>query len=92
MITKPYKDIPIKENVFLRTFSSTSSQEELVWHRDYRKRKVEVLEGKGWEFQIDNHLPFRIKEGDHFTIEANSYHRLLAGSSDLTVRITEYYK
>jgi len=48
-----------------------------------------VLEGEGWQFQFDNHLPFKIVAGDHFTIKENEYHRLIKGSSKLKLRITE---
>ena len=38
---------------------------ELVWHQDAEDREVEVLEGKGWELQMDNKLPFELVSGDH---------------------------
>lgn len=89
MSKKPYLEEQISDNVKIRKFSKELTDEELVWHRDYRKRKVEVLEGRGWEFQVDNYLPFRIKPGDHFFIEAFVFHRLLVGTTDLKIRITE---
>lgn len=88
---KPYKET-IQEDVIIREFSEDTSQDELEWHRDRYKRKINVLEGGGWKFQLDNQLPFTIKPNDCFTIEANLFHRLIKGKTPLKLRITEYYK
>lgn len=85
---EPYRD-DARDGFFIRLFDENVEQDELVWHRDHRSRRVDVLEGEGWQVQFDNHLPFRIIPGDHFTIKANEYHRLIKGSSKLKLRITE---
>jgi len=88
---KPYND-KIQENYIIREFSSDVEQDELEWHRDRNKRRVDVLEGRGWKVQLDNQLPFTIVPGDHFYIEANEFHRLIKANTNLRLRITEYYK
>jgi hypothetical protein len=85
---KPYKE-EVKEHYFIREFSDDVTQDELVWHRDLKDRKIEVLEGRGWKFQIDNSLPFNIIPGDHLTVKAKEYHRLIKGDTSLKLRITE---
>jgi quercetin dioxygenase-like cupin family protein len=90
-MNEPYNDQHFN-GWFIRTFSENASEDELVWHRDENDRTVEVLEGTGWKFQYDNQLPLNIVEGDHLTIKANTFHRLIKGPSNLKLRITESYK
>jgi len=85
---EPYCD-DARAGFFIRQFDENVEQDELVWHRDHNNRRIDVLEGEGWQFQFDNHLPFEIVAGDRFTIKANEYHRLIKGSSKLKLRITE---
>jgi quercetin dioxygenase-like cupin family protein len=85
---KPYNQIK-KGNTILRTFSPSVQNEELVWHRDKRDRVVEVLEGKNWKVQLDNQLPRELKVGDVFEIKAETYHRILKGTTPLKVKIRE---
>lgn len=82
---KPYTD---KDNI--RTFSQDVEEQELVWHRDHNTRLVEVKQGKGWQIQLDNKLPITLKEGEAVVIPKETYHRLLKGTTDLVVEITEY--
>jgi quercetin dioxygenase-like cupin family protein len=84
----PYNQIK-KGNTILRTFSPSVQNEELVWHRDKRDRVVEVLEGKNWKVQLDNQLPRELKVGDVFEIKAETYHRILKGTTPLKVKIRE---
>ena len=81
---KPYKDIGI-----LRLFEPDVNSEDLVWHRDKEDRKVEVIEGEGWQFQFDNQMPVEIEEGDVIEIPKYSYHRLIKGNSKLILQIEE---
>jgi hypothetical protein len=39
------------ENKLIRTFDPKINDEELVWHRDDRDRKVKILSNEGWKFQ-----------------------------------------
>ena len=58
----------------IRTFSKDVNKLELVWHQDVEDRDIEVLEGKGWEMQFDNELPFEIKKGDRIFITEGRIH------------------
>tara|TARA_E500000331_G_C17219972_1_gene697628 strand:+ start:1122 stop:1388 length:267 start_codon:yes stop_codon:yes gene_type:complete len=79
---KPYTDIGI-----IRLFSSEVDSEELVWHRDKENRKVEVLEGEGWQFQFNGSLPFELTEGRKFDIPEGMYHRVIKGKTKLVLKI-----
>lgn len=84
---KPYID----EGV-IRTFSVLKEDSQYVWHRDDEDRLVEVLDGNGWQFQWDNCLPWLLKPGMEFRINANEYHRIIKGVDDLKIRITPINK
>ncbi len=79
---KPYTDIGI-----LRLFEPNVNSEELVWHRDKEDRKVEVLEGEGWQFQFNGSLPFELTEGRKFSIPKDMYHRVIKGKTKLVLKI-----
>ena len=85
---KPYTEIQ-QNNTIIRTFSFDLNEEELVWHRDHNDRNVKVLTGEGWKVQMDNQLPKEIKRGDTFFIPKETYHRVIKGTTDLVVKITE---
>ena len=85
-----YKDEKLNNGVFLRSFSKDTLTEELVWHRDKLDRRVEVLEGKDWEIQVENGLPRRLEKGDTVWIPALTYHRIKRGTTDLVLRIEEF--
>lgn len=86
---KPYTDKKLTENIFDRQFDVDLDNSELVWHRDKKTRFIKVLEGEGWKFQYDNETPKPISPGSVIHINKNSYHRLIKGNSNLTVRIFE---
>jgi hypothetical protein len=87
---KPYVDERIDDNSWIRTFDpSVSQNEEYVWHRDYKDRVVEILEGKDWKFQFDDQLPFLINKGDVLHIQKMIYHRIIPSDNKLTIKITE---
>jgi hypothetical protein len=85
----PYEDYYRDGKTFLRSFSTKINDEEFVWHRDKKDRLVEVISGEGWMFQYDNELPFPMVEGMSIEVKSYEYHRILKGSSDLVIRITE---
>lgn len=85
----PYEE-EIQEGTKIRTFKSNVDTNELKWHFDKTNRIVTVLEGDGWEFQLDNELPKLLKEGDVLHIPKNVYHRIKRGKNDLKVKIKEY--
>jgi len=79
---KPYKDI---NNI--RTFPKDIDPMSLIWHTDLEDRKIEVLEGKGWQFQRDDELPLELREGDHIFIPKGQIHRIIKGTTDLKIKI-----
>jgi hypothetical protein len=84
----PFKE-KVKDGVKLRTFDKNIDDHELKWHRDERDRIVEVVNGNGWKFQMDNELPKLLKEGDIITIPSEVYHRAIKGHGDLVIKIQE---
>lgn len=85
----PYADTPVDTGVFVRIFDDGVGSDEMIWHRDRHDRTVKVVEGSGWKFQYDNKLPFELKEGDVFTVDAYEYHRLHKGNTKLVLQIWE---
>ena len=77
-----------KDNLIVRTFSQDIDEKELVWHRDREDREVTVLEETDWQFQFDNELPQVLK--NTIFIPKNTYHRLIKGTGELNVHITEF--
>ena len=86
---KPYYDIKLNENTTLRGFNKTVNSLEMVWHRDRIDRVITIQEGKGWQFQRDNELPFLLKEDDQIAIPAGQWHKLYKGQTNLIVVINE---
>lgn len=90
MVVKPYTETHLGSNTRQRVFEHAVSSDELVWHRDRTNRTVTVTEGTDWKFQLDNCIPQTIKPGDVLHIPANTFHRIIMGSSRLVVEITEH--
>jgi len=86
---KEYKDKVLKEGVFVRKFDRSSMLSESTWHRDHNDRLVEVLDGAGWQIQVDNQVPRKINVGDVYKIPAEMWHRIIPGNGNLTVLIKE---
>ena len=78
---------PYKDDSNIRTFSKNVDPMELVWHQDAEDREIEVLEGKGWELQMDNELPLELVKGDRIFITEGRIHRILKGETDLKIKI-----
>lgn len=87
-IGNPYSDIQ-NDDLFIRYFDDQLNDNELIWHRDKRNREVTVLEGMNWKFQYDNSLPFVLKVGDIIRVPAETYHRLIKGTTALSLKIKE---
>lgn len=85
---KPYKDNKIGD-VIIREFDPKIPTVDLVWHRDKEDRRVTVVEGIGWEFQMDNELPVELKVGDVIDIPKEKYHRVKQGQTKLVVKIEQ---
>ena len=84
---KPYKDRKLTETSKIRVFKSNVDSGELQWHRDREDRLVEVMEGNGWKFQLDNQLPINLTEGQVLLIPQGTYHRIFKGNNDLKIKI-----
>jgi len=80
---KPYVDLQDG----IRIFKSYVEEHELVWHRDKEDREIAVMEGSGWKFQFDDKMPFDLLPGKLFFVPQMTYHRLLKGEGDLTIKI-----
>ena len=52
---------PYWEDGDIREFDPTKDDSEFVWHRDAENREIEILEGEGWQFQVDKCLPWLLK-------------------------------
>ena len=81
---------PYWEDGDIREFDPNLADAEFVRHRDAETREIEVLEGEGWQFQIDKCLPWLLKEGMVFDIKKGEYHRLIKGVTPLKCRIYKY--
>jgi hypothetical protein len=83
----PYTETQIETETIERSFNSTISQEELLWHRDLESRVIEPLHETDWKIQIEDELPERIR-GKVF-IKKEVWHRLIKGTGDLTLKIVK---
>jgi hypothetical protein len=81
---------PYWEDAEIRTFDPTIEDSEFVWHRDMEDREVEILEGEGWQFQLQKCLPWLLKPGMIFDISKLEYHRLIKGATPLKCRVYKY--
>jgi hypothetical protein len=87
MDTFPFTEQKLNNNESIRTFKSTAKNDELKWHRDYHDRIIQVLNENDWQIQFDNCLPVPLLK--EFSIKKGVYHRLIKGTTDLIVKITE---
>ena len=78
---------PYSDTSNIRTFSKDVDPMELIWHMDDEDRDIEILEGKGWQMQFDDELPFKLVNGDHIFIKRHRIHRIHKGVTDLKIRI-----
>ena len=78
---------PYKDSSNIRSFSKKVKKLELVWHKDDEDRDIEILEGKGWQMQFDDELPFELVKGDHIFITKHRIHRIHKGTTDLKIKI-----
>lgn len=85
---RPYKEV-LSNNSRTREFKINTPNKELVWHRDEKDRYVTILEGEGWQFQLDNELPLELQKKDVIFIPKQTYHRVLKGKTNLVIKIEE---
>lgn len=79
----------ISEQSFIREFSLNVSNEELVWHMDQHDRTIRVIDGKDWYIQFDNFMPEKLTKDEEIYVPKNTYHRVIKGTTNLKIHITE---
>lgn len=90
MVTpKPYTDRKVNDETFVRVFNNDINESELVWHRDKKDRVVRVIEGQDWQLQYEDKLPFKMQVSESYHIPKEMYHRVIAGTGQLVLEITE---
>jgi hypothetical protein len=78
---------PYWEDGLVREFDPGRDDAEFVWHRDKEDREIEILDGEGWQFQLQDCLPWLLKKGMVFDIKKEEYHRLIRGATPLKCRV-----
>ena len=78
---------PYVDNGNIRTFDINQPATDYVWHRDQEDRTIKILEGEGWQLQIETCLPFLLKLNQEVCIPKMVYHRLIKGYNTLKVEI-----
>lgn len=82
---RPYSEK--QENGYIiREFLENTPSFEFVWHRDKEDRYIEPIHGTDWKFQLDNDIPRTLQKNKLF-IPKETYHRLIKGTGDLTLKI-----
>ena len=83
----PYTEIHISGKQYLREFKLSIPDKELIWHLDKEDRIVSVVKGSNWKLQLDNKLPVELKEGKEYFIPKLTYHRIIKGTDNLTIKL-----
>ena len=84
----PFKQIE-KEGKLIRTFTPDVESEELKWHQDLKDRKVTVIDGGDWKFQMEDSLPTKLESAKQLFIPKLVWHRVIKGKGNLVVEIEE---
>lgn len=84
----PYTEQKVDSNTYLRTFSADTPETDLIWHLDREERVIEATHMTDWFFQFDNELPISLNNS--ITIPKNTFHRIIKGTDDCTIRIKKY--
>ena len=85
--TKPFTEEVYSNDIVLRHFDPTASNHLFKWHADDEDRWVESLNENDWSFQFDNELPISIEPGKIIQIPNGIIHRLIKGTSELSMSI-----
>lgn len=75
------------DGYFIRTFDPNAPAHLYKWHFDESDRVIESLNDSDWKFQFDNELPIPLK--GQITITSGVYHRLIPGTTPLSLKIIE---
>lgn len=76
-------------NRMRRTFSPDVESDELKWHQDLKDRNVTIIEDGGWQFQMEDKLPNKLKVAEQIFIPKFAWHRVIKGEGTLIVDIEE---
>jgi hypothetical protein len=87
----PFSEI-LKDGFNVRTFSSDLNETELKWHFDEEDRIVICEEETDWMLQMDDELPTRIEKNKPYFIPEGTYHRVIKGTGDFTVKVKKLKK
>ena len=85
---KPYKEIDLGGDKFLRIFPEDTPEESLKWHWDEEYREVYPLNSSNWQFQFDNKLPQPIN--NVIKIPEGEFHRVIKGTGELMILIYKH--
>lgn len=89
--TSKKNDLPFDEinegDKKIRTFNESTDSDEFKWHRDRENRLVTIIEGQGWQIQMDDELPKKLEVGKQYVIPEGVYHRVIKGKGVLKVSI-----
>ena len=85
--TKPFTQEDYSTDTVLRHFDKSAPDHLYKWHADDEDRFVESLNENYWQFQFDNELPQSIEPGKIIHIPKGLIHRLIKGTSELSISI-----
>ena len=85
--TKPFTQEDYSTDTVLRHFDKSAPDHLYKWHADDEDRFVESLNENDWQFQFDNELPQSIEPGKIIHIHKGLIHRLIKGTSELSISI-----
>ena len=74
-----YKQQQTTQNSFRREFSKDVETTELIWHRDKKDRKMNIIEGVGWMIQFDNAIPVELTKGKEIRVIGTPENPLFIG-------------
>ena len=85
--TKPFIQEVYSSDTTLRHFDPSAPNHLYKWHADNEDRYIESLNENDWSFQFDNELPQSIEPGKIIYIPKGLIHRLIKGTSELSISI-----
>ena len=85
--TKPFTEEEYSSDTIIRHFDPTAPNHLYKWHSDNEDRWIESINENDWSFQFDNELPISIEPGKIIQIPHGIIHRLIKGSSKLSISI-----
>jgi len=83
---KPFIETIVSDDEIIRTFNPIYPEHLYKWHYDDENRIIEPLNTNDWKFQFDNEIPINIDK--KIKIPQGVFHRIIKGTSILTLKIT----